>query len=82
MIDISLAGLVGAIIGTAIAAVAYAPLVEAIERRLRTRSAGDDDIDRSIMRQEISLLRRGVFAADVAVFAGLGYWLAAAVVNR
>ncbi len=86
MIDISFAGLLGAVIGTAMAALAYAPLLAAIERRLCTRSghtgAPENGIDRGIMRQEISLLRRGVFAADIAVFAGLGYWLAATLANR
>jgi hypothetical protein len=33
------------------------------------------------MQQEISLLRRGLLAADIIVFAGLGYWLAAALAN-
>jgi len=76
MIDLSLAGLIGAIIGTAVAAFAYVPLVAGIERYLRSRavveSAGEN-----VMQQEISLLRRGVLAADIVVFAGLGYWLAA-----
>jgi hypothetical protein len=32
---------------------------------------------RKQLMQEISLLRRCVLAADIIVFAGLGYWLAA-----
>jgi hypothetical protein len=77
MIDLSLAGLIGAFIGTAIAALAYAPLVSSIERHLRARVAADANPEHGIMQQEISLLRRGVFAADIIVFAGLGYWLGA-----
>jgi glycerol uptake facilitator-like aquaporin len=85
MLDISFAGLIGAFIGTVIAALAYAPLLLAIERRLRPRAtAGADSTghaETGIMQQEISLLRRGVLAADIAVFAGLGYWLAAGLAN-
>src|ERR1700737_2120370 len=84
MIDISFSGLIGAFIGTAIAAFAYAPLVSSVERHLRTRAAGEgaaEHVDDGVMQREISLLRRGSLAADIIVFAGLGYWLAAALAN-
>src|ERR1700731_2200709 len=84
MIDISFSGLIGAFIGTAIAAFAYAPLGSSIERPLRTRAAGEgaaEHVDDGVMQREISLLRRGLLAADIIVFAGLGYWLAAALGN-
>src|ERR1700731_2101165 len=77
MIDISFSGLIGAFIGTAIAAFAYAPLVSSIERHLRTRAAGEgaaEHVDDGVMQREISLLRRGLLAADIIVFAG---WLLA-----
>jgi hypothetical protein len=64
MIELSLAGLVGAFAGTAVAAFAYAPLVIALQRGLGVRAA-----------EEISLLRRAVLAVDILIFAGLGYWL-------
>ena len=84
MIDISFSGLIGACIGTSCATFAYAPLVSSIERHLRTRAAGEGEsehVDHGVMQQEISLLRRGLLAADIIVFAGLGYWLAAALAN-
>jgi len=74
MIDLSLAGILGAFIGIVIAAFAYAPLVRAVERRLRA-SGRPDENDAS----EIPLLRRAVLAFDILVFAGAGYWLAAAL---
>jgi hypothetical protein len=83
MIDLSLAGLIGAFIGTAIAGLAYAPLVSSIERYLRARAVPEStDENRNLaeqetLKQEISLLRRSVLAADIIVLAGLGYWLAA-----
>ena len=84
MSDISFSGLIGAFIGTAIAAFAYAPLVSSIERHMRTRAAGEgaaEHVDHGVMQQEISLLRRSVLAAGIIVLAGLGYWLAAALAN-
>jgi hypothetical protein len=73
MINLSLAGLIGAVIGTVVAALVYVPLVTVVERGMRSRadSAAEDDI----LEQEISLLRRAVLAADIIVFAGIGYWL-------
>ncbi len=64
MIELSLAGLVGAFAGTAVAAFAYAPLVIALQRGLSLRA-----------NEEIWLLRRAVLAMDILIFAGLGYWL-------
>jgi hypothetical protein len=81
MIDLSFAGLMGAFLGTAVAAVVYAPLVSALERFLGRNapweSTGDEPAVSEEARQENSLLRRGVLAADIMAFAGLGYWLAA-----
>ena len=84
MLDLSLAGLLGAFIGTAVAAVAYAPLVSSLERFLLrsapSESSGEGDKTLSEQhgcRQEISLFRRAVLAADIVAFAGFGYWVAA-----
>jgi hypothetical protein len=83
MLDLSFAGLIGAFIGTAVAAFAYAPLVTWLERSLRARAASEESghtgslTEQETFRQEVSLLRRGVLAADIVVFAGFGYWLAA-----
>ena len=74
MINLSLAGLIGAVIGTAVAALVYVPLVTFVERGLRSRA--DSVAEGETLEQEISLLRRAVLAADIIVFAGIGYWLA------
>ena len=82
--DLSLAGLLGAFIGTAVAAIAYAPLVSSLERFIPRSAPGESsgEAGRTLSeqdgcRQEISLFRRAVLAADIAVFAGFGFWLAA-----
>jgi hypothetical protein len=83
MIDLSFAGVIGAFIGTAVAGLAYVPLVSSIERHLRARATSESTdesgrlAEQETLQQEISLLRRGVLAADIIVLAGLGYWLGA-----
>ena len=72
MIDLSLAGVAGAFIGIVAAAIAYGPLVRVVERWLR--ASGDTDEHET---SELSLLWRAVLAADIFLFAGAGYWLAA-----
>ena len=71
--DISLAGLIGAAVGTAVSAAIYGRLIERIETALRKRRRAEDD--RGTFAQEIALLRRGVLAADMLLCAGLGYWI-------
>jgi hypothetical protein len=71
--DLSLAGLTGATLGIIAAALVYGPLVAVIERRL-LGVAGERE-DRAVSAQEIALLRRGVFMADILLCAGLGYWV-------
>jgi hypothetical protein len=73
MINLSIAGLLGAVIGTVVAALIYVPLVDFVKRGLRARA--DSGAEGETLEQEISLLRRAVFAADIIVFAGIGYWL-------
>jgi hypothetical protein len=70
MIDISLAGLVGASVGIAIAAAVYGTVIDAVERWLASRR---EPHERS--GEEVGLLRRGVLAFDILSFAGLGYWI-------
>ena len=58
MINLSLAGLFGAVIGTIVAALVYVPLVDFVERGLRSRA--DSGAEGETLEQEISLLRRAV----------------------
>jgi hypothetical protein len=75
MIDLSLAGLLGAVVGTVVAAIAYGPLVALIERAFRARGQPETAEQRETFGQELSLLRRAVLAVDIIVFGGIGYWL-------
>ena len=71
--ELSLAGIIGAVIGTMASAAIYAPLVGAIERSLR----GDrpDAEHGAYFEQELALLRRGVLALDMLLCAAIGYWI-------
>ena len=75
MIDLSPIGLLGAVIGTVVAAVVYGPVVGLVGRAFESRQAAQSAEEREQSEQEQSLLRRAVFAVDVIVFAGIGYWL-------
>ena len=70
MIDISLAGLIGAFLGIVFAAAVYGTVIDAIERWLAAQRAPQQHGG-----EELALLRRGVLAFDMLVFAGLGYWI-------
>jgi hypothetical protein len=77
MIDLSLAGLIGAIVGTAVAALAYGRLAAIVERAYRPRGASPTGAEHARFDQERSMLRRAVLALDILLFAGIGYWLGA-----
>ena len=79
MIDLSLAGLLGAIVGIVVAAFAYGPLVAFIERGFRPHDASASTEEREAFEQERSLLRRAVLAVDILVLSGIGYWLGATI---
>ena len=72
MMEISLAGLLGAIVGTIVAALAYGTLIDVIERGLTARRSPPE---RPASGADLALLRRGVLAFDILAFAGLGYWI-------
>ena len=75
--ELSLAGLIGAVLGTIVSAATYGPLIDALEGRLRKRRVATED--RATFAQEIALLRRGILAANLLLCAGLGYWIGQAV---
>ena len=79
MIDLSLAGLLGAVVGLVLAALVYAPLLAFVERRFRPHDAAASGAERATVEQEMSLLRRAVLAVDMIVLGGIGYWLGAKI---
>ena len=75
-LDFSLGGLLGAIVGTIVAALVYGPLANLIERRLRARPRDiADTADHAQFEQEIAMMRHGLIAFDILVCCGIGYWV-------
>lgn len=75
MFDISLAGLIGAIAGTMVAAVNYHLFIGVLERAMREREPTQTAEERDTMEAKLSLMRRIVLTADLFVFAAVGYWI-------
>ena len=75
MMDISLAGLLGAIAGTLIAAALYHLSIGPLNQRMRERAQQQTAEQRDSMEFRLSLMRRVVLTTDLILFAGLGYWL-------
>jgi hypothetical protein len=73
MIDLSFAGLIGAILGTAVAAVVYHLFIGNLERTVQARIQSLPDDERGDF--SLSVVRRMVLTLDLLVFAALGYWL-------
>jgi hypothetical protein len=73
MIDLSLAGLIGAILGTVVAAVVYHLFIDRLERVVQARIQATPAEERGDL--SLSVVRRIALTVDLAVFVALGYWL-------
>jgi hypothetical protein len=75
MLDISLAGLIGAIAGTAVAGVNYHLFIGVLERSMRDGEQTLTAEERDTNEAKLSLVRRIVLTVDLFAFAALGYWI-------
>ena len=73
MIDLSFAGLIGAMLGTIVAAVIYHLFIGNLERAVQARVQSLPEDERGDF--SLSVVRRVVLTLDLLVFAALGYWL-------
>ena len=73
--ELSLGGLVGAIVGTVIGVVNYAMVVPFVVQRLRALDKSATAAERQEFEGRISVMRRLILGIDVFTFGGLGYWL-------
>ncbi len=71
---ISLAGLIGAVAGTLVAAINYYLFVAILDRGARERELTQSPGERDSYDRKMSVVRRLVLTADLVVFAGAGYW--------
>jgi hypothetical protein len=79
MLDISLAGLIGAIVGTAVAGVNYHLFIGVLERAMRAREQTLTAEERDTRDVNLSLIRRIVLTVDLFAFAAVGYWIGKSV---
>jgi hypothetical protein len=79
VLNISLAGLIGAIAGTFVAGVIYHLSIGWLDRRLRQRARPRPAEEHESFEEIMSLVRRILLAADWLLFAGLGYWIGSTV---
>jgi hypothetical protein len=79
MLDISLAGLIGAIVGTAVAGVNYHLYIGVLERSMRAREQTQTAEERDANETKLSLIRRIVLTVDLFAFAAVGYWIGKSV---
>ena len=72
--ELSLAGLIGAVIGTVLGVANYAVIVSFVEGRLRALDTSQTAAEWAAFEEKISVMRRLVLGLDIVVFAGVGYW--------
>jgi len=75
VLDISVAGLIGAIIGTVVAGVNYHLFIGVLERWMREREHTQTAEERDTSDVKLSLVRRIVLTVDLFLFAAAGYWI-------
>jgi hypothetical protein len=71
--ELSLAGLLGAFVGTVLGVINYAVIVGFVESRLRALDKSETAAEREEFERKISLMRRIILGLDIFVFAGVGY---------
>jgi hypothetical protein len=72
--ELSLAGLVGAVVGTVLGVINYAVIVGFVESRLRALDKSETAAEREDFERRISIMRRLILGIDVFVLGGVGYW--------
>ena len=73
--DYSLPAWLGALAGTAIAVALYVPLIRIADRRWRAQAGPQTLEQRTAFEEKLSIVRRGILAVDIAIFATAGYWI-------
>ncbi len=77
--EYSLPAWLGALVGTIVAVALYVPGIRLIERRMRQASGPVTAEQQETFEQNLSVVRRVILAADIAILATLGYWIGTAI---
>ena len=73
--DFSLPAWIGALIGTMIAVAIYIPGIRIFEQQQRAQSGPMTLEQRKAFEDKLSVMRRLILGADIAILAVAGYWL-------
>ncbi|MGA2894537.1 MAG: hypothetical protein ABSE22_16860 [Xanthobacteraceae bacterium] len=65
----------GGLAGTIVAVAIYVPAIRIIERNMRAQSGPQTLEQRTVFNDKLSVMRRVILGADIAVLATAGYWL-------
>lgn len=76
--ELSLPGLIGAVIGLVVGVIDYGLIAMLIRRAVDKMSGGSTPVARP-SPERVDLILKGVFVVNCLVFAGLGYWLGATI---
>jgi hypothetical protein len=77
--DFSLPAWIGALIGTIIAVAIYGPGIRLFERQQRAQSGPMTLEQRKAFEDKLSVMRRLILGAGIAILAVAGYWLGTAL---
>jgi tetrahydromethanopterin S-methyltransferase subunit C len=73
--DFSLPAWIGALIGIIIAVAIYVPGIRIFEQQQRAQSGPMTLEQRKAFEDKLSVMRRLILGADIAILAVAGYWL-------
>jgi hypothetical protein len=76
--DFSLPAWIGALVGIIIAVAIYVPGIRVFERQQRAQSGPMTLEQRKAFEDKLSVWRRLILGADIAILAAAGYWLGTA----
>ena len=77
--EYSLPAWLGALAGTVVAVVIYVPAIRVIERSYRAQAGLQTLEQRAAFEGKLSVARRLILAADIAILATVGYWIGHAI---
>ena len=73
--DYSLPAWFGGLVGTVVAVAIYVPGIRFVERRLRAQRGPQTLEQRSAFEDRLSVIRRMILGAAIALLAIAGYWI-------
>ena len=73
--EYSLPAWLGALAGTIVAVAIYVPAIRVLERSWRAQAGPQVLEQREAFEEKLSIVRRLILAADVALLAAVGYWI-------